>query len=486
MTSALWLLTCLPLVLPALSKLPPPVNLSLNSKHFRTVLKWEAEAGTPTGASYQVTFTTDSETLWRPVPGCEQVQIQLVCNLTEVFSDPSHTYLAQVETLLGENISQPTSYSDFKLIRDSQLDLPLLDVTLCDMSLCVDLQFPKLYMLNMSQHYRNIYNSSLIYKMKVNGAEIPQEIKYLQKHIVTPSFSAKEYCVSICFWDRLESKESDYSPSVCASTPFIMTTDGWISAVLCVLVTIVLIAVFVRLGPRCILPLKRPLPLALTSVPHIDVPVITGSSISLPSVLTVVMTKLPSSGERGHKLSSSDESDGESETESAGGDDQPREGAKLLSSSLSPPLYHEPDPQCRPSSAQTSNSSETSSSFAVTHRLSMNTASGTDGSAEPDEEEENVVAVADGQDVNLLTLTFGRHHVEEEGDVDVAVVERVTPTASGEASITSVQTSHPGTSCSDAGTQIMTYSADEEEEEEEEEDSGYMGRPCTSVLQGFS
>lgn len=59
-----------------------------------------------------------------------------------------------------------------------QLDLPLLTVTLCDTNLCVDFQFPKLYTLYMSQHHRDIYNSSLTYKLKINDADNPQVLTY--------------------------------------------------------------------------------------------------------------------------------------------------------------------------------------------------------------------------------------------------------------------------------------------------------------------
>lgn len=50
-----------------------------------------------------------------------------------------------------------------------------------------------------------------------------QAVRYLQKHIVKPLVSGREYCVSVCFWDSLEPKESNYSQPVCASTPGIIS-----------------------------------------------------------------------------------------------------------------------------------------------------------------------------------------------------------------------------------------------------------------------
>lgn len=219
--------------------------------------------------------------------------------------------------------------------------------------------------------------------------------------------------------------------------------------------------------------------------------------MSLSSILTVKAT-LPSSGRRAHKQSSSDESDGESETENTGGNYKLWVGANLLfsssssSSSLSPPLCPEPEPQSLPSSNQTSNSAETCSSSAKTRTLSTHTDTDTDidggtvGPTEQDEEEKEVVGGGCSQDVNLLTLTFGRHEVEEEEEqeshLDVAEVEPGTPSVSEQCNITSVQPSQPGDT-REVAIETVSCSADEEDEEEEEEVSGYMGRPCTAVLQ---
>lgn len=58
-----------------------------------------------------------------------------------------------------------------------QLDLPLLTVTQCGTNLCVELQFPKLYKLNLSQYHQDMYNSSLKYKLniRINGADVQMQ-----------------------------------------------------------------------------------------------------------------------------------------------------------------------------------------------------------------------------------------------------------------------------------------------------------------------
>lgn len=221
--------------------------------------------------------------------------------------------------------------------------------------------------------------------------------------------------------------------------------------------------------------------------------------MTLSSILTV-KAALPSSGKRRHKQSSSDESDGESE--STEGDYKLRVGTNLLSSSsssssscLSNPVGPAPEAQPLLSSNQTSYSAETLSTSTQSHTLSTHRDRGTVGAANPqeeekDEEERKVVEEEGSQDVNLLTLTFGRHEAEKEEDrkeeeqeshLDVAEAVQETPSVSKEEGITSVQPSQPR-DISDTAIETALCSVDEEDEEEDDDSSGYMGRPCTAVF----
>ncbi|KAF0026095.1 hypothetical protein F2P81_020832 [Scophthalmus maximus] len=221
-----------------------------------------------------------------------------------------------------------------------------------------------------------------------------------------------------------------------------------------------------------------------TSIHHEDgVLVIAPCSMSLSSLFNVEPI-LPSSGEK-RSNQSADESEGESvTTDGCRGEYELRVGTNLLSSPSSSSLsafFSEPQPNF--SSNQTSDfspqsevslSKETHSSAGLNHTMSTDTDSLTVGIIETDKVEKEVVGHMDNQDVNLLTLTFGRHREEREeleSNIDLAELEPESQSASEEYNITPTQLSWY---TKKVAIEKVSCSGDEEEEEEH---SGYMGHP---------
>ncbi|XP_034416740.1 uncharacterized protein LOC117750015 [Cyclopterus lumpus] len=480
MTALVWMLAWLPHVLSAMSELPKLFNPTLNSSHFIHMLKWEPRPGTPTGVYYHVTVTTERGTAWVPVVGCEHVQHPLVCNLTEAFSDPKQLYFTEIKELLKAQVSQTVILPGFKPIEDTQLDLPLLTVTPCGADLCVDLQPPM-------EHLREIYDS-LNYKLRIktNNAEKLQwftNTQSLRRQVVKDMASGRRYCVSVCFSQGLVSRESNYSQPVCASILGHYTADPWISATLCLLVLCGLVVVAL-LGYTGFIYPRRPLPLILRSIHHLeDIRVIPFCSLS-SSLLNVEPTP-PSSGEK-KSNQTSDESDGESVTDSTGGRrgvgyEMPL-GNNLLfsssSSSLSALLSPEPEPLISRDTHSNAGLDEAQSTHTASLSDSLtisDTVCGTEGPIPPKEEEgRKVVKEGGNQDVDLHTLTFGR--LEEEGEeVGKSHFDlEIEPESSFASEASRTRDSKEVV----IGT--VSCSVEEEEEEEEDVDFGYMGRPCAN------
>ncbi|XP_040913714.1 interferon alpha/beta receptor 2-like [Toxotes jaculatrix] len=494
MTALIWILTWLPQVLSAMSELPHPVNITLNSDHFIHILKWQPGPGTPTGVYYQVAVNTDKGSSWMPAAGCERVQHPLVCNLTDAFSDPRKVYFIQLTARLEAQVSQEVIYKEFNPITHTKLDLPLLTVTPCGRNICVHLQPPM-------EHLRTIYDS-FQYTLKIESSSTDKiqfrDTKSLTKYILEDLAPGREYCVSVCISDSLESKKSNYSQPVCTFTLGIFSADPWISVVLCLLVifSLVVLALLFFTGFICLK--GRPLPEVLTSTHQIEgAPVIIPCHTPLSSIFNVKPT-LPSSGEK--RSSQSDDSEGDIGTDSTAGSIggyKLRVGTNLLSSSSSSsssllaPFSPKPEPQPSFSSNQTSDlyspqpevtlSTETQSSAGQSHTLSthIDTDSLTEGIIRTDEEKEEV-GEKDSQDVNLLTLTFGRREEEEEEEEEpclgTAEVEPESHSAPEEDSITPIQPLQTWDT-REAAIEPISCSTDEDEL------SGYMGRPCTDVLQ---
>ncbi|KAM6955657.1 interferon alpha/beta receptor 2-like isoform 2-T2 [Lycodopsis pacificus] len=469
----LWMLAWLPQVLPAMSKLPQPVNATLVSRHLIHMLKWEAGPGTPTGVHYHVTVNTDTGTSFVPVVGCERVHHPLICNLTEAFSDPHQVYFTQITALLEGQGSKPLTLRGFKPINDTHLDLPLLTVTPCAEGLCVDLQPPM-------EHLREVYDL-LNYKLRIksNNADKPQFFKYtksLSRQILKDLASGRRYCVSVCFSHGLVSRESNYSQAVCASTPGHYTADPWISATVCLLVMlgVVVGALLVYTGFTGLL--RRPLPLVLTSIHHLEeLLFIPSCNTSLTSSLVKAEPTAPSSGEK-RSNQTCDESDGQSGTESTGGS---RGGAYKMrlgnnlpssssSSSLSDPLPPEPEPLI-PTDAHSNAGLNKAQSIHTDASPASGSVSGTGERGPPKTEERKVVQEGGCWDVDLLTLTFGRlgEEVEEVGNSHSDFGEMEPESSSASELCDTIPTK-------EAVIGTVSCSVDEEEAEEH---CGYMGRP---------
>ncbi|XP_008277677.1 putative protein TPRXL, partial [Stegastes partitus] len=232
------------------------------------------------------------------------------------------------------------------------------------------------------------------------------------------------------------------------------------------------------------------------SIHHFEnVLVVEPLSTPLSSLLNIWPTG-PSAGKKRSSLSLSDESDEESATESNGGNTgggyQVQTGSNLVSSSSSSSssssvlVTLSPKPESSPSlsSKQPLDSFKsqlkgqiptgTHSSAGLKHSLNTDGSTGEDTKA--DEMEKEVVGGC--QDVNLLTLTFGRHEEDqEEEDIshhNIPKEELEHNFSSEECSSTLVLLSQTSDS-KEVATETVSLGVDEDEEEEDI-DSGYMGR----------
>lgn len=86
-----------------------------------------------------------------------------------------------------------------------------------------------------------------------------------------------------------------------------------------------------------------------------------------------------------------------------------------------------------------------------------------------------MVGDMDSQDVNLLTLTFGRHE-EEEGKSHFDMLE-VDPESSSASEVYNTSPTLPSQTLDTKKVDMETFFCSVNEDEEEEDHSGYMGRP---------
>ncbi|XP_034549955.1 uncharacterized protein LOC117820336 [Notolabrus celidotus] len=485
------LLTWLSPVLPAMNKLPQPVNLDLTSDHFIYLLRWERGAGTPPGASYRVSLCTDRGTSWRPVLGCQSVVDPLLCNLTEALSNPLESYLTKVTAYLGTQSSNGT-YK--RLTPSSGLGPPLLSVAPCERNLCVELQPPL-------QRLRPVYEL-LKYGLRVSSGEnTVLDSVSLDGYVLSHVAPGRQYCASVCVADTLHDIHSNYSQPVCVVTPSTFITDALVSSLLSVLVLIgVAVGVFLfSAGFICLR--RRPLPSVLTSLIHIEeVLVLAAPCPSSFSPLYNDKSTAPPAGEKrsGTSSTESDDEEEESTPESTGGGgglyllkkgtNLPSSSTSSSSSSLAPssPLspfsnlpshsFTPPPPSPSPPPPQTLMSAEPAPPAGHEHTLNTHSADQTAHTHTiPEPPAGGGEEVRDGLNVNLLTLTFDREdqEEEEEEEEEPEISSIITP------SLLPQRVAVETVSCPEEEDEEDDDDDEEEDDEEEEESSGYI---CTHTL----
>lgn len=295
-----------------LSGLPPPVNVTLKSNNFYHVLLWDRGARAPSGVTYKVTFNTNRIPCCKQVDGCERVVDPLVCNLTTAFSDSEETYHILVTALLGSEESYRPYRRDFSPIRDTELETPVLVVSSCNSTVCVDMDAPL-------SHLRSIYDS-FWYEMRVQSSGTQRDklksFRSLQRIVFEDTPAGYLYCVSVRFSDTIVPRNSNFSAPKCVYIHSTLSRESLLVAPLSLVVLCLLVVFFLLYCTGFICLKKQPLPSVLTSVHHSEELVVVSFHPYVSSLLSIKHVTLPN-GQTENCFSETDSSEDEDEENSA-------------------------------------------------------------------------------------------------------------------------------------------------------------------------
>ncbi|KAJ0070643.1 hypothetical protein NL108_017145 [Boleophthalmus pectinirostris] len=384
----LMLLCWLPQAVSRKSVPPAPVRVVMNSSNMRHTLQWDRDVGTAAEVTFSVSFHTDrpdrGDPCCRVVRGCEQVVEPLICDLSKAFSEPDETYNIRVTAHLGSDRSF-TPLFNFSPSRDTKLHPPILRLTRCESSLCIDMEAP------ISDPYF-IYDS-FMYELKVqidSRRPMLKRFRSLQRHVEPGITAGSQYCVSIRFADQTVPRTSDFSSPECVYIRSPFPSEHSLAALTGLLVLLLLVVLaLIYTGFICLR--QKALPSVLTSVRHLEESLIV---FFLPPVSPLRISKQPAPSYGQTECYSSDSDSSEDESHS---------GDTRVDASTEP--YTSKGSLCSALSARIST---------VPH------------SKEERMERSEEGRTNEAEEVNLLTLTFNRD-IDVELDSVVVLSEMELP-----------------------------------------------------------
>ncbi|XP_041922733.1 cytokine receptor family member b2 isoform X2 [Alosa sapidissima] len=261
--------------------LAPPVNPVVSFRRLRYVVHWEAGPGSPTGVHYSVETYALSVGRWASVPGCESV-FSLECDVTESFSSIDDTYFTRVAAHLGHLASQPTPCpSGFKPRNDTKAGPPLMSLSPCNQSLCINLKPPADWLTELYKSYK--------YKLNISTQGGSKHLALvdtdLREYVLKDVVPGQDYCVSV----GITHTHTESTPQcVTAPTPF--NTEALLSVLVCVFVVVVVASVpfMVYSGYFC---LRTTLPSILVNFLSPHLPLLLRAVDPVLSLVSVVTTQ---------------------------------------------------------------------------------------------------------------------------------------------------------------------------------------------------
>ncbi|XP_033863944.3 interferon alpha/beta receptor 2-like [Acipenser ruthenus] len=182
---------CVQLASIALSALPDPVNVIIDSNNFDHILRWEPGAGTPMGMNYRVEWCCRKGNKWSQMR-CLNVKDGRECNLTKKFKKIHKVYKARVQAITKTQQSSWTESKWFQPVSQTILGPPEVSVHGCGD--CLFLQLSPLKSLLEIYHEFEYF---IVMKRAGQSKTSSDMTTILNEYEINNLERATNYCVSV-------------------------------------------------------------------------------------------------------------------------------------------------------------------------------------------------------------------------------------------------------------------------------------------------
>ncbi|XP_040836683.1 interleukin-10 receptor subunit beta isoform X2 [Ochotona curzoniae] len=219
-----WLSSCF--LVSALSMVPPPENVRINSVNFKNILQWDSPAF-PKG---NLTFTAEYQSYMKFQGMCQKTALT-ECNFSSLSKYGDHTLRVRAEF---ENEQSDWVYRDFCPVEDTIIGPPGIQVEVITDSLHLRFLAPKIENEPETWTMKNIYNL-WAYEVQYwkNGTDKKVPVTRQYDFWVLKSLEPwTTYCVQVRGSVSDRNRTGEWSEPVCKQTSKDDTRPSWMVAVI--------------------------------------------------------------------------------------------------------------------------------------------------------------------------------------------------------------------------------------------------------------
>ncbi|XP_072571547.1 cytokine receptor family member b2 isoform X2 [Paramormyrops kingsleyae] len=222
------------------------------------MLTWDEGPNSTNGLCYTVKYRILNPAVSKTVSGCECVLLPITCNLTEAFSDVNASYYTEIISILG---NYTKTLNSFIPKEDTFLDPPLLFLSSHVDSMHVNLKPPYDSLLSVYE----MFTYTLTIVSTKNGFQFSKDTTGLKVSVLPNLQPDTKYCVTVSIKDR----KNTYNRTQCDSTALLYNPEKQIANVVFFLMLFPLVFICKYFCTRFFS--KSPLPNVLKSVKSHDV-----------------------------------------------------------------------------------------------------------------------------------------------------------------------------------------------------------------------
>ncbi|XP_036397099.1 interleukin-10 receptor subunit beta-like [Megalops cyprinoides] len=174
----------------ALSTLPAPVNVTIESVNFEHILKWNPGAGTPPGTGYRVTYSHYGSR-WRRLPASSATMV----NVTEKFTEVTWLYAVRVQAVNGA-MKSPMTATTFRPYKDTVLGPPQVSLAGCGNCLKINITFPRGRAKESIEDIYGVFRFNISWK-KIGEIQVQHYSTQLSSSMLENLHPGVEHCIQV-------------------------------------------------------------------------------------------------------------------------------------------------------------------------------------------------------------------------------------------------------------------------------------------------